>query len=85
MDYGGDENIQSTRHWSNETKVAEEQTRQHIRDFLRDAWRRLNMKLLSAQQQHQQAVFSHSFMNMNLNIARVSLCMYDYKDDIGVL
>ncbi|XP_049933403.1 uncharacterized protein LOC126410003 [Nymphaea colorata] len=35
----------------NETNVAEEQARQHVRDLLRDAWRKLDKELLSAQQQ----------------------------------
>ncbi|KAF3777738.1 hypothetical protein EJ110_NYTH45281 [Nymphaea thermarum] len=34
----------------NKARVAEEQTQQHIRNLLRDAWRKLNGELLSAQQ-----------------------------------
>ncbi|KAF3792968.1 Myrcene synthase [Nymphaea thermarum] len=75
----------STTLSNNETTVANEQARQHIRNLLRYAWRRLNKKLLSAQQQQQQTVFSRSFMNVALNIARVSQYMYDHEDDIGVL
>uniref|UniRef100_A0A5K1DRW4 Uncharacterized protein n=1 Tax=Nymphaea colorata TaxID=210225 RepID=A0A5K1DRW4_9MAGN len=30
-------------------------------------------------------LFSRSFINVALNIARVSQCMYDYEDGIGVL
>ncbi|KAF3774170.1 Alpha-terpineol synthase [Nymphaea thermarum] len=66
-------------------RVAEEQARQHIRKLLRDAWRRLNRELLLAQQHQQQIAFSRSFMNVALNIARVSQCMYDYEDGVGVL
>ncbi|KAF3776619.1 hypothetical protein EJ110_NYTH46654 [Nymphaea thermarum] len=54
----------------NEATITEEQARQHIRNLLRDAWRRLNKELLLAQQQQQQATFSHSFLNVALNIAR---------------
>ncbi|KAF3789037.1 Alpha-terpineol synthase, partial [Nymphaea thermarum] len=66
-------------------KVEEEQARQHIRNLLRDAWRRLNRELLSAQQQQQQIAFSRSFMNVTLNIVKVSQCMYDYEDGVSVL
>ncbi|XP_031472856.2 (-)-alpha-terpineol synthase [Nymphaea colorata] len=75
----------SVQIYMNEARVAEEQARQHIRNLLRDAWRRLNRELLSAQQQQQQTAFSRSFMNVALNIARVSQCMYDYEDGVGVL
>ncbi|KAF3787804.1 hypothetical protein EJ110_NYTH22299 [Nymphaea thermarum] len=75
----------SVQIYMNEARVAEEQSRQHIRNLLRDAWRRLNRELLSAQQQQQQTAFSRSFMNVALNIARVSQCMYNYEDGVGVL
>ncbi|KAF3780224.1 1-8-cineole synthase 2 [Nymphaea thermarum] len=69
----------------NETRAVEEQAQQHIRELLMDAWRRLNREMLSAQQQQQQTAFSRSFMSVSLNIARVSQCMYNYEDGVGVL
>ncbi|KAF3787825.1 hypothetical protein EJ110_NYTH22346 [Nymphaea thermarum] len=75
----------SVQIYMNEARVAEELARQHISNLLRDAWRRLNRELLSAQQQQQQTAFSRPFMNVALNIARVSQCMYDYEDGVGVL
>ncbi|KAF3784250.1 (-)-alpha-terpineol synthase [Nymphaea thermarum] len=58
---------------------------QRCRNLLRDAWRRLNRELLTTQQKQQQTAFSRYFMNVALNIARVSQCMYDYEDGAGVL
>ncbi|KAF3776622.1 Factor of DNA methylation 1 [Nymphaea thermarum] len=56
----------------NEATVAEEQARQHIKNLVRDAWRKLNKELLSAQQQwQQQAGFSCSFLNVAVNIERL--------------
>ncbi|KAF3776553.1 putative terpene synthase 9 [Nymphaea thermarum] len=54
-------------------------------NLLKYAWRRLNTEQLLAQQQQQQTAFSRSFMNVALKIVRVSQCMYDYEDGVGVL
>ncbi|KAF3777164.1 (-)-alpha-terpineol synthase, partial [Nymphaea thermarum] len=85
VEFGRGNLPRSVQIYMNEARVAEEQARQHIRKLLRDAWRRLNREMLLAQQQQQQTAFSRSFMNVALNIARVSQCMYDFEDGVGVL
>ncbi|EOA26785.1 hypothetical protein CARUB_v10022874mg [Capsella rubella] len=65
--------------YMNETGASEEKARSHVRQMINDLWDEMNYEKMS----HGSSLHHHDFMETVMNLARMSLCMYQYGDGHG--
>ncbi|EOA26772.1 hypothetical protein CARUB_v10022869mg [Capsella rubella] len=65
--------------YMNETGASEEKARSHVREMINDMWDEMNYEKMA----HNTSLLSHDFMETMINLARMSLCMYQYGDGHG--
>ncbi|XP_065858807.1 terpene synthase 10-like [Euphorbia lathyris] len=71
------DNPKSIECYMHESEVSEEVAREHIQHLINEAWDKMN------QNQLQNTKFSRTFMRMGMNLARMSLCIYQFGDGFG--
>ncbi|KAK1393329.1 myrcene synthase, chloroplastic-like [Heracleum sosnowskyi] len=64
--------------YMNDTGVSEEEAREHIKYMISETWKELNEERLVVQ-----SIFPKTFIDMCLNLARISLSVYLYGDGHG--
>ncbi|XP_042479188.1 alpha-terpineol synthase, chloroplastic-like [Macadamia integrifolia] len=62
--------------YMNENKVSEQVARQYIRGKIMETWKVMNKSITNSP-------FSRKFVEFCLNLARTSLCVYQYGDGLG--
>lgn len=62
----------------NETGASEEKAHSHVRQMINDMWDEMNYEKLA-----QISSLLHDFMEIVINLARMSQCMYQYGDGHG--
>lgn len=61
-----------------ETGASEEEAREHIKLLISETWKKMNEEKVAAS-----SVCSQGFIEIALNLARMSQCMYQYGDGHG--
>ncbi|KAI3839590.1 hypothetical protein MKW92_041382 [Papaver armeniacum] len=61
-----------------ETGVSESAAREHIQNVISETWKKMNGDKFS------RSVFSESYIDATLNVARASQCIYQFGDGYGV-
>ncbi|XP_010417167.1 PREDICTED: tricyclene synthase, chloroplastic-like [Camelina sativa] len=65
--------------YMNETGASEEKASSHVRQMINDLWDEMNYEKMA----HNSSLLNHDFMETVINLARMSLCMYQYGDGHG--
>ncbi|WCJ37098.1 Myrcene synthase chloroplastic [Euphorbia peplus] len=71
------DNPKSIQCYMHETGVSEEVAREHIYHLINEAWEKINENHMK------NTKFSRTFMRMGMNLARMSLCIYQFGDGFG--
>lgn len=61
-----------------ETGASEEEAREHIKGLISETWKKMNEERVAAASAS--SVFSPDFIEIALNLARMSQCMYQFGD-----
>lgn len=61
----------------NETKASEADARMHINSLIHRTWKKINNEVSNS-------CYSKSFIEISMNLARMSLCMYQHGDGHSV-
>ncbi|OVA03030.1 Terpene synthase [Macleaya cordata] len=64
--------------YMNETGASEEVAREYIKHLINETWKKMN------EEQHRDSKFTRSFNLIAVNLARMSECVFQYGDGLGV-